>query len=54
MVRAWYMDDEETDQRLEHHKTPPEYVDMADVFDRTGVEYYKVNFNVILHYSQIL
>ncbi|XP_026461185.1 1,2-dihydroxy-3-keto-5-methylthiopentene dioxygenase-like [Ctenocephalides felis] len=48
MVRAWYMDDEETDQRLEHHKTPPEYVDMADVFDRTGVEYYKIDH---LHYQ---
>lgn len=50
MVRAWYMDDEETDQRLEHHKVPPEFVDMKDVFSRTGVEYYKVTFKVIQAY----
>jgi 1,2-dihydroxy-3-keto-5-methylthiopentene dioxygenase len=44
MVRAWFMDDDvESDQRLEHHRTPPEFVDLAELFKLTGVEYFKVN-----------
>lgn len=36
-------DDVESDQRLEHHKTPPEFVDLPELFALTGVEYFKVN-----------
>lgn len=47
MVRAWYMDDESTDQRLEHHKSPPEFLSLEDLYKRTGVEYFKVgNYNI--------
>ena len=31
-LEAWYMDDDtETDQRLPHHKNPPEYVSVDEV-----------------------
>lgn len=43
MVQAWYMDDGSYDQREEHHKSPPEYVDLDDLFNLTGVEYFKVS-----------
>lgn len=43
MVRAWFMDDDvESDQRLEHHRNPPEFVDTQKLFQITGVEYFKV------------
>lgn len=42
MVRAWYMDSNDADQRLEHHKQPPEYISSEDLFKKTGVEYFKV------------
>lgn len=44
MVRAWYMDsDTKSDQRLEHHKNPPEFVKIEDVKKLTGVEYFHVS-----------
>lgn len=42
MVQVWYMDEEKTDQRLEHHRNPPEYLTLEDLFKKTGVEYFKV------------
>lgn len=42
MVRAWMMDNNEEDPRLEHHRNPPEFVDLSELFRRTGVEYFKV------------
>ncbi|KAK9301314.1 hypothetical protein QLX08_006370 [Tetragonisca angustula] len=44
MVRAWYMDNSDADQRLEHHKQPPEYISLEDLFKKTGVEYFKVDY----------
>ncbi|KAG5680755.1 hypothetical protein PVAND_010242 [Polypedilum vanderplanki] len=42
MVRAWFMDnDVESDQRLEHHRSPPEFVDLDKLFELTGVRYFK-------------
>ncbi|EAT43736.1 AAEL004860-PA [Aedes aegypti] len=43
MVRAWFMDNESTDQRLEHHLTPPEFLSLEELFNSTGVEYFKIN-----------
>jgi len=43
MVRAWYMDDSNEDQRSEHHRNPPKYVDMDTVKNTTGVLYWKLN-----------
>ncbi|GLV41462.1 Acireductone dioxygenase 1 [Carabus blaptoides fortunei] len=43
MVQAWYMDNETTDQRLLHHRNPPEYINLKDLFKHTGVEYFKIN-----------
>lgn len=42
MVRAWYMDNSDVDQRLEHHKQPPEYISIENLFKITGVEYFQV------------
>jgi len=43
MVRAWYMDSSEEDQRLEHHRQPPYFIDLDELFKTTGVEYFKVS-----------
>lgn len=45
MVRAWYMDNETTDQRLEHHRNPPKFLDLDELFKKTGVEYFPVIFH---------
>lgn len=43
MVSAWFMDDSDSDQRLEHHKSPPEFLDLEQLRRRTGVLYWKVS-----------
>ncbi|KFB35597.1 AGAP005618-PA-like protein [Anopheles sinensis] len=43
MVRAWFMDNESTDQRLEHQLDPPQFLNMDELFKSTGVEYFKIN-----------
>lgn len=42
MVRAWYMDDSEEDQRLEHHLSPPQFLELNKLYNDSGVEYIKV------------
>lgn len=55
MVRAWYMDSENTDQRLEHHRNPPKFIDLDELFKATGVEYFQVNYPTTLaDYSSVL
>lgn len=44
MVRAWYMDDETTDQRLEHQRNPPKFLQLDELFKKTGVEYFEVRY----------
>ena len=44
MVRAWYMDNSDADQRLEHHKEPPEFLSLLELFKITGVEYFEVDY----------
>ncbi|CAH0727610.1 unnamed protein product, partial [Brenthis ino] len=48
MVKAWFMDDEQSDQRLEHHRNPPEYIPLEDLYKKTGVEYFNINVNTYL------
>lgn len=36
-------EDVESDQRLEHHRSPEEFVDLIKLYELTGVEYFKVN-----------
>ncbi|XP_018334730.1 1,2-dihydroxy-3-keto-5-methylthiopentene dioxygenase [Agrilus planipennis] len=46
MVRAWYMDDDtSTDQRLEHHQNPPHFVNLDELFQLTGVEYFPISID---------
>ncbi|XP_030748930.1 1,2-dihydroxy-3-keto-5-methylthiopentene dioxygenase [Sitophilus oryzae] len=47
MVQAWYMNNESYDKREEHHKSPPEYVSLDDLFEISGVEYYKINIDTL-------
>lgn len=37
------MDNSEEDQRLEHHREPPEYLSTKELFDASGVEHFKVS-----------
>lgn len=39
MVKAWFMDDSDLDQRLPHHVDPPEYVSL-DMLKEIGVEHW--------------
>lgn len=43
MVKAWLMDNETTDQRLEHHRNPPVFVSLEELFTKTGVEHFLVS-----------
>ncbi|XP_011642918.1 1,2-dihydroxy-3-keto-5-methylthiopentene dioxygenase [Pogonomyrmex barbatus] len=43
MVRVWYMDNSDTDQRLEHLRQPPEFLSLDNLFIMTGVEYFKID-----------
>lgn len=45
------MDDETTDQRLEHHRNPPKFIELEDLFRKTGVEYFKVRTLCILQWE---
>ena len=54
MVSAWYMDDSDEDQRLDHQKNPPQPVDMKDVITLTGVLHWKVYWNVVSFYTKFI
>ncbi|XP_065359138.1 acireductone dioxygenase [Calliphora vicina] len=43
MVKAWLMDNETTDQRLEHHRNPPAFITLEELFAKTGVEHFLIN-----------
>lgn len=46
MVRAWFMDDDTvSDQRLDHHKCPQEFIDVNELYKLSGVEYFKVTID---------
>lgn len=51
MVRAWYMDDDPSDQRNEHYRNPPEFLDLKKLFEITGVEYFRVSFFLLCNNS---
>ena len=42
MVRAWYMDDSDEDQRLPHMTDPLRPVSLEELKEKTGMEYLKV------------
>ncbi|XKL66887.1 hypothetical protein PGB90_010307 [Kerria lacca] len=47
MVRAWYMNNSNEDQRLEHHQTPPKFISLDTLYNESGVEYFKIDRNRI-------
>lgn len=53
MVRAWFMDDDTTHPKDEHHQNPPHFISLEEVFQVTGVEYHQVcvvlqKFNLLI------
>lgn len=38
------MDNSDDDQRLEHHRQPPKYLNVDQLFKITGVEYFKIDY----------
>lgn len=51
MVKAWFMDSSEEDQRLPHQLDPPEPVSLDDL-KNCGVLYWKVNHTFYIDFSQ--
>ncbi|KAJ8976133.1 hypothetical protein NQ317_018748 [Molorchus minor] len=43
MVRAWFMDDDETNPKNEHQRIPPKFVTLEELYKTSGVEYFQVN-----------
>ncbi|KAK4311668.1 hypothetical protein Pmani_016864 [Petrolisthes manimaculis] len=43
MVRAWYMNDTNEDQRLEHQLSPPKFLSLDDLFTTAGILYWKLD-----------
>ncbi|XP_059145183.1 acireductone dioxygenase-like [Physella acuta] len=43
MVRAWYMDSSDTDQREPHMLDPPVFLKLDELYKKTGVEYFTFN-----------
>lgn len=54
MVQCWYMDDEDTDQRLEHHRTPQQFCSLEELFKKTGVEYFQVRIWQIMQFLNLI
>uniref|UniRef100_A0A8D8XZ09 Acireductone dioxygenase n=1 Tax=Cacopsylla melanoneura TaxID=428564 RepID=A0A8D8XZ09_9HEMI len=54
MVRVWYMDDDVvSDQRSQHHRNPPKYLDLQTLNHLTGVEYFNIEADNLLE-DQVL
>lgn len=43
MVQAWYMDNCDGDRKLDHHRSPPQYISNEELHELTGIEYFKVS-----------
>ncbi|VEN62254.1 unnamed protein product [Callosobruchus maculatus] len=43
MVRAWFVDEDPKDPRAEHHRIPPKFVSLEELYRTTGVEYFQVD-----------
>ncbi|CAL1547245.1 unnamed protein product [Lymnaea stagnalis] len=41
MVRAWYMDDSDSDKREPHMLDPPVFLSFEELNKKTGVDYFK-------------
>lgn len=44
-MRAWYMDNNISDQREENHRIPQKFISLKELYNISGVEYYKVNID---------
>ncbi|KAJ8961807.1 hypothetical protein NQ318_021422 [Aromia moschata] len=43
MVRAWYMDEDEEYPKNEHHRIPPKFVTLEELYQTSGVEYFQIS-----------
>jgi len=53
MVQAWYMDNSDEDQRLDHHLNPPQYVSLKELQKLSGVLYWKLNGDKVVEDKQL-
>ncbi|XP_044741812.1 1,2-dihydroxy-3-keto-5-methylthiopentene dioxygenase [Chrysoperla carnea] len=45
MVRAWYLGKIKDDQRLENHRDPEQFIDLKDLYVKSGVEHFEIPVN---------
>lgn len=45
-MRIWYMEEDDTDQRLQHHKKNPLFLTIEELYKLTGVEYFHVSIPI--------
>ncbi|KAG5893825.1 hypothetical protein JTB14_018328 [Gonioctena quinquepunctata] len=43
MVRAWFIDENPKNPHEEHHRIPPKFVSLEEIFKTTGVEYFQID-----------
>ncbi|KAJ8935919.1 hypothetical protein NQ314_012587 [Rhamnusium bicolor] len=43
MVRAWYMDEEILFPKNEHHRIPPKFITLEELYQTSGVEYFQID-----------
>ncbi|KAF8785807.1 acireductone dioxygenase-like [Argiope bruennichi] len=43
MPEAWYMDESSEDPRTEHHLNPPQFIPIENLYDLSGVEYWRID-----------
>ena len=53
MVKAWYFNDDGTDQRLPHQHDPVKLIDLEKLKEKTGVLYWKVCFNYLFFFNLV-
>lgn len=48
MVRAWFIDEDPKYPKEEHHRCPPKFIGLDELYKTTGVEYFEVSANILI------
>ncbi|XP_023029496.1 acireductone dioxygenase [Leptinotarsa decemlineata] len=43
MVRAWFIDEDPKNPTEEHHRIPPKFIGLEEIYKTTGVEYFQID-----------
>lgn len=54
MVRAWFIDEDPKNPKEEHHRCPPKFISLEELYKTSGVEYFEVGTYVEMSYDLIL